>query len=59
MGTDHAETPPTPETPNTHSLPPSWLHEKAISTATSLAVEPSVQSTFQGCHPSIRDLAPE
>jgi hypothetical protein len=46
MGTDHAETPPTPETPNTHSSAPSWIQEKAIITATSLAVEPSVQSTF-------------
>jgi hypothetical protein len=59
MDTDHAETPPTPDTPNTHSSPPSWLQEKAITTATSLAVEPSVQSTFRGRRPSIRDLAPE
>jgi hypothetical protein len=56
LGTDHTKAWPAPGAPDAHSPPPLWPEETAITTATSPAAEPPVQSTFRGRCPGIREL---
>jgi hypothetical protein len=59
LGTDHAEAPPTPGTPDAHPLPPAWPKGISHHHHNTACHQDALQSTFQSRRSGVQDLAPK